>query len=291
MVPAKSRPIDLTSRDYQILQVLLRGPHTAQQLRRCSVRFDRPFANDPLLLRRLRRLRQSGLLQSWHYASMVGEGTLYFKLSRIGYRLLMPESPLPSDAFFRETPLGNQQHTFALHDVLSRIDAAAFDAGYSVPAIRRDREVCLQTDQHQVWPDATLSLEKDHEAFHYFVEIDCGTEPILSFKNRASLSRHVLGYDAFAESCEHRFRVLTVFTEAALRMSSYLDMARELMRMSQRRSLFYAATMHELTEATNVVLDPIFVDNRRRSQPMIPQSKGAPIQNHSKSMAETLAFC
>lgn len=290
-MPAKSRPIDLTPRDYQLLQVFLRGPHTAQQLRRCSLRFDRPFANDSLLLRRLRRLRQSGLVQSWPYASMVGEGTLYFKLSRVGYRLVMSESPLPSDAFFREVPLGNQHHTFALHDVLSRIDAAAFEAGYSLPAIRRDREVCLQTDDHQVWPDATVSLQKDDQLLHFFVEIDCGTEPILSFKNRASLSRQVLAYDAYATTCLHRFRVLTLFTEGALRLSSYLDMAGELMHMSKRRSLFYAATTRQLSEATNVVLDPIFVDNRRQSQAMIPQSQPAPLQKKSNTMAPALAFC
>lgn len=213
---------------------------------------------------------------------MVGSGALYFRLSRTGYRLVMPESPLPRDSFFRETPLGNQQHTFALYDLLSRIDAAASDAGYAVPAVRRDREVCLQAEDYQVWPDATLCLEKDGDLFHYFVEIDCGSEPIHSSKNRASLSRQVLGYDAFAANCEYRFRVLTIFTAAPLRMSGYLDMTGELMQMPNRRSLFYAAMMHQLTETTNIVLDPVFVDNRRQSQAMIPQFQTAPVENGGK---------
>jgi len=92
--------------------------------------------------------------------------------------------------------------------------------------------------------------------------------PVYSPKERDSLASKILFYDQYQSSCEHRFRVLFVFTRDSERVRHFLATAAKLTANPQRR-LFYAISLPAFLAAENAIEHAAFRDHDGKLQPLV----------------------
>ena len=263
----KSSRYEVTSRDRALLTPLLYGPLTAAQLQRFNWQMERPFLSEKYLRRRLCRLSTLGLVHSdRRYAAEIENGPKVYQLTKAGFHFLQPDDPLPHRSFFAPIRLGAQHHTFALQETVSLLCQAFHLFGTKILQVRRDREIFLECDGGRVMPDAAFRVENSHGIFTYYIELDCGTEPVFSTKSRESLYRKIRLYDEIELASSQRFKVLTVFKQSPLRQSNFLDLTGQTIINPKRRTVFLATMLSDLQQAVQTTTDPLFLDHLRRPQ-------------------------
>ena len=127
----------------------------------------------------------------------------------------------------------------------------------------------MNVGEQSLYPDAYLQLQRQYQVFNYFVEVDCGTEPVVSHKNRESLTRKIRFYDDYSKQGNDPFRVLFVFA-SPLRRSNFLDAAYEYMTPPYNRTIFLATMLPDDTVDSNLVTDSVFQDHRRNFVSLAP---------------------
>ena len=260
----KTHQIRLTVRDLEIFKTLSQGPKTIEQLLRHSCRYRQSCESYESLRRRLGLLVDSSLINVFRYYAPDAAMANYYKLTRTTFRLLHPDSELPGDSFFNETRFGSQIHTHALHQFLSLLDEDANECGYQIREVVRDGQLVIETGEHKLIPDCSFQLTGHRQRLNYYLEMDCGTEPVNSSKNRESLARKIRAYDRWSQLAQDPFRVLFVFTSSRERMDHFLDLAYQIMSPPYTRSLFLATMLPGPSTQQNVVCDTVFLNHAKR---------------------------
>jgi len=264
-------PAQYTPRDVEILRALARCPLSAEQLLRLSATFAQPFTAIRRVRRRLHVLALAGWVQRWQYATTSRGAQNYYKLSPAGFRLLNgPKTPLPSRGYFRAVSLGLQEHTRALADFIVHTLISAQTASIPVLTFHRENELRLEMGDEMLMPDCALQLRTGAgELLSFCIEIDNGTEPVFSSKERDSWQRKIRFYERYQDCLSQRFRVVVLTTKSDCRHLAILRAASQLVRNPQRR-LLYAAPLADFLAAPGGVLAPCFLDHVQRPCAMVP---------------------
>ena len=217
-------------------------------------------------------MASAGWVRVLQYASTSHGVENYYKLTTAGYRLLNgPKTPLPSRGFFRPVSLGLQEHTRALSDFIVHMLVSAHDAGIALLSFCRENDLRLTIGEERLLPDNAFQLGTEAgETFNFFVELDNGTEPVSSRKERESWQQKISFYDRFQDQCSYRFRVLIVCTRNRQRSNHIMQAAAQMLRNPQRR-LFYAASLPRVLSTDNLVTEACFQDHLGKSQSLIPK--------------------
>ena len=271
---ASKRHIILTQRDREVLRALDRTPLDARQLLRLSQTFCQPFTQDRLVRRRLQDLAEAGYVSAFSY--VVGRALLnYYKLSPTGYQLLYGlDAVLPHRRHFGEVTLSLQHHTRSLADFIVHSFVSAHRNGAQINGFRRENELRLQLGDQMQRPDCAFQVVygRRRKKRNFVVEIDCGTEPIRSQKQRDSLERKVRFYERYRQATSKSFFVLTVFTKESQRLQRFLEMTNDAMARPHQGQ-FWACQLSQYTEG-NAFCDGNFIDQNGDLQSIIPQHPG-----------------
>lgn len=271
---ASKSTTNLTARDYEVLSALIKSPLDARQLLQLSCSFHQPFTHERLVRRRLGQLVYAGLVSRYQFAT-IGAGAInYYKPTKIGYRMIEgAKAPLPSRAYFREVSLSLQEHTRSLADFIVKTHTSAHQRGVHIGGFYRENELRLTLANSAMKPDCAFQLvDTDGTTLNYLVEIDCGTEPIRSTKQRESLEQKIRFYDVYQDKTDKRFRVLVLFTKSSIRMQHFCEAAKEFVRNPQR-TLFYSAHLPTYLEQGDAITNPVFVDRHNQLQSLVPCRK------------------
>jgi len=263
--------IVLTDRDHDLLGALDRCPLTVEQLLKASVTFPQSFASASRVRGRLSALRAAGFVRRWQYATASRGGAPdYYRLSLAGYRLLYgPEAQPPTKRAFAEIGVAHQHHTRCLADFVVHTLVAAQARGLLLVDFTRENSLRLEIGSESLFPDCAFQLRLSDQAFHFFVEIDNGTERVRSQKAVESWERKIRLYDAQQDTVRHRFRVLVVTTRSRPRLQHILDAAAALVKNPQR-SLFYGVHLDDYLSHADAVGVPCFTDHRGSRIPLVP---------------------
>lgn len=269
---ASKSNIILTTRDRQILNALLKTPLDVRQLLAMSQTFDLPFSHDRLVRRRMQKLTESGLVSRYQYATFDAGSLNYYKLTRLGYRVVQQaDTKLPSRAFFGEVSFALQEHTRALADFVVRLHISAMHNQVGLSAFYRENQLQLSIGNRSLQPDAAFQLQLlDGRTLNFLVEVDCGNEPLRATKQRESLMQKVRFYDEYHDRIEKRFIVLFVFTKASSRVSHFLDLADETI-CDPNRTLIYAGLLPHLLQQGDLLANAAFLNRRGNVVSMLPQ--------------------
>src|SRR5690606_19981177 len=148
---------------------------------------------------RLHILEQSGYVRSWPYAmASNGRSPSYFKLTRLGYRILHGDNcVLPKRRYFEAISDAHHYHTRRLADFLIHLAVTGHRQGIARRRFAREHSVRIQSAAVTRSPDAASQLTAPGgRAFNCVVELDNGTERVRSQQDMESISRKIQGYDA-----------------------------------------------------------------------------------------------
>lgn len=273
----KRKRTKIGPRDVEVLGALERCPLTVAQLCRLSRTFITPFSDANNLRRRLRSLRQAGLVKSWPYAvASHGQSPRYFKLTRDGYRMLYGiDAAMPKRRFFEEVKPGHHHHTRCLASLLVHLITSGRDAGVSMQRFARENSVKLEANGFVLYPDGVFRIATPAgREFNFVIELDNGTERVQSAKDVESIERKIRGYDAhqsqFSANDDGRYLVLFVTTRSDIRTKHILDLAGLAMENTQR-TVFLGCNLDSLL-ARNPFTDAVFKDHRGLRRTLIPRS-------------------
>lgn len=268
--------IQITDRDLEVLTAIDAIPMTAAQLLDYSQTFREPFTQARLVQRRLHTLAQAGYVRSWPYAmASTGRSPSYFKLTRLGYRLLHGDDCVfPKRRYFEAISDAHHHHTRHLADFLIRLAVIGQRQGISLRRFARENSVRIQSDGFTLFPDAAFQLAAaDARAFNFVVELDNGTERVRSQQDIESISRKIQGYDAHQAAFDafdpRRYVVLFVTTRSQLRLTHIMRTARDLMKNPQRL-VFLGVDLETFLKCDNPVTSPCFCDHRGKRFPLVP---------------------
>lgn len=281
-----------TPRDFDILQALSRCPLSTEQLLKLSRSFSQPFTAARPLRRRMQALAAAGWVNVYQYASTSRGVENYYRLTSAGFRLLNgPKTPLPSRGFFQPISLGLQEHTRALSDFIVHTRVSAHAAGVPVLSFHRENDLHLAIGNERLLPDCALQLATaDDGAFNFFIELDNGTEPVCSRKERESWEQKISFYDRYQDTCPCRFRVLIVSTRNTTRHGHILQTASRIIRNPWRR-IFYAVPLPTYLMTRNGVTEPCFEDHLDNKQSLISSlPPPAPVEVATKRLDQALAI-
>lgn len=261
----------LPHRDLEIFTALNRCPLTARQLFKLSETFALPFTDEHRVRERLLLLATSGRVRRWPYATAGRGAPNYYKLSRLGYRLLCgDEASPPSKRAFSRVGISRQHHTRALADFIVHTAVLAHRAGICFDGFCRENSVRLAAGDDSVFPDCAFQLlPGDGREFSFFVELDNSTERIHTEKDVESWQRKLRVYDRFQRRCGRRFRVLIVTTRSQLRLDHLLAAAAEVLQ-NDSRSLFYGIHLDDFLRLTDGLRSACFRDHNGRGQALVP---------------------
>lgn len=278
-----------TPRDLEVFAALDRCPLTVTQLHKLSTTFASPFTTERKLRARLQTLAETGRVRRFQFA-IAGRGTFnYYALSPLGYALLHgPKAPKAAKRAFSEISPARLLHTQALADFLVQTAVAAQQAGITLASVRRENTLRLEAAGSHLYPDAAFSLiQKNGMPFHFFVELDNGTEPVTSPRECESWERKLQFYDTFQQHCGYRFRVLGLFTRGTKRIDNVLKVAAATAR-NPDRSLLYAMPLSSYLAQDDPLHSPCFQDHRGRSVGLLSVATGNSSQG-SQEPASLLA--
>lgn len=261
-----------------------RHPLTPAQLCRLSNTFQRPFADEGNLRRRLRVLSDVKLIRCWPYAiASDGRSPRYFKLTQAGYRLLYgAKAPLPKRRYFQAVSPGHHHHTLCLAELLVHLIVASHRYGYAIEDFARENSVRLDVPLADVtesstlmalYPDCSFSVRKpDGRSFLFMVELDNGTERIRSPHDLSSIERKLRAYDAHQSQFEKfdpdRYLVLFVTTRSEIRVKNILTHAAAVMR-HPNRTVFLGCDLQSL-KSSDPFRDAVFQDHRGLKRTLVP---------------------
>ncbi len=263
--------LSIQSRDRQLLSELLQSPFDAVQLWQLSQTYARPFTDVHFVRRRLRRLRDAGLVAIFQYSTESAGALNYYRLTQAGYHLVCgPDKVLPTRSHFRAVSPALQRHVRHVASLLVKICTSADAASLDIPFLLGDNQVRLSSGTETFVPDATFGLKaKGRPPQHYLVEVDCGSEPVYSTRQRDSLRKKLSLYYAHEAASKNTYRVLFLFAEATPRVAHFLKLARE-MTPDPRRHIVMAAVLDSFLEHANPLQWPIFLNHDQRLVSLLP---------------------
>lgn len=266
-----SKPtIKLTARDYNVLDALLKTPLEARQLLAISRSFAQPFTHERLVRRRLLQLTGEGLARCFQYATASSGRVNYYKISPKGYRLLQGHDvTLPPRSLFAPVSLSLQRHTRKLADFVAKLHTTADAAGVEIGGFYRENQLRLRLGHRILQPDCAFQIVADGMQYNFLVELDCGTEPVRSSKQRESLEQKIAFYDQYQDSTKKRFFVLFLFASPSDRMSHFCDLADQVIR-DRQRTLVLAGLLPSVLASEAAFRNPVFVDRFHRLQSLLP---------------------
>lgn len=266
-----SKPtIKLTARDYEILDALLKTPMEARQLLAISGSFVQPFTHERLVRRRLSQLTGEGLARCFRYATASSGRVNYYKISPKGYRLLQGHDvTLPPRSLFAPVSLSLQRHTRMLADFVTKLHTTADATGVALGGFYRENQLRLRLGHRVLQPDCAFQIVAEGKQYNFLVELDCGTEPVRSKKQRESLEQKIAFYDQYQDSTKKRFFVLFLFAKPSERMSHFCALADQVIR-DRQRTLVLAGLLPHFLETGTAFRNPIFVDRSQRLQSLLP---------------------
>jgi len=263
----------LTDRDREILLALNRTPLTAFQLLKLSETFTGSFTSERYVRQRMQALHDAGWVKRWRYATASRGALNYYKITREGFTLLNgPKAPVPSRRFFKPVSLGLQEHTRALADFIVHTLVSAKRSGIDVTYFRREQEVVLKLGSERQLPDCVFQLKTGtNRAFNFLVELDNGTEPVCSKKERESWQKKISFYDRYRDVAAGPFRVLIIVTKEGNRLAHILETARRSVG-NPYRSLFYGVSLAQYLSEADVLFSSCFQNHHLRRISLIPSA-------------------
>ena len=266
-----NKSLSIQPRDRQLLTQLLQSPFDAVQLWQLSQTFSQPFTDAHFVRRRLRRLRDAGLIAIYQYSTESTGVLNYYRLTQAGYHLACgPDKILPARSAFRPVSFALQRHVRHVASLLVKIRCSAQSAGVELPFLLGDNQVRLPVGKETLIPDVLFGLkQKGRSPQHYLVELDCGTEPVYSTKQRDSLRKKLSLYYAHEATSEGTYRVLFLFAEATPRVAHFLKLARE-MAPDPRRHIVRAAVLDTVLGHADPLRWPLFLDHDRQLVSLLP---------------------
>ena len=260
----------VTPRDRQVFRALAHCPLTVRQLLKFSQTFDRPFTSERRLQHRLQLLRDAGRVRRFAYATAGPGAPSYYTLSPDGYRIVRGEDVPPlTKRHFGPVGVAMQAHTNSLAEFIVHTAVTAHGVGVRFANFQRENTFSLEAADEAVQPDCAFQLVRPGGvAFSFFVELDNGTEPIRSEKDRDSWQRKLRIYEAYQQLSMTRFRLLVVSAHSGARLQRILDLASELLRNPQR-SLVYGITLAAYLDEPDAVQAHCFRDQRGRAASLL----------------------
>lgn len=269
---ATRRRTHLTVRDLDVLQALDRTPLTAAQLRRLSETFTYPFGSERMVRERLFALGAAGWVCAARYATTSrGAGQNYYRLTRIGYKILYGEAAMPpTKRYFAPLSIARQHHTKCLVDFVVHTALAAHRAGIRFTDFYRENTLRLDIGGECLYPDCAFQLIlPTGQAFNYLVEVDNHSERIRSTKDADSWQRKIRLYDELQSSAANRFRLLIITTRSGERLRTILALAAALSRNPQR-SLFLGNYLGSYLADQSPLHSRSFLDHRLACVSLLP---------------------
>lgn len=263
--------VKIRPRDRELLTALDVSPLDARQLARLSVTFREPFTSEKFVRRRMNRLREAGLVVHFHYQTDCVGTAKYYKLTRDGYRFVAgPDKALPRRSYFAAVSPSLQKHTRSLADFIVHTLTAAHLQNVKVPSFYGENRLELTHGERSMRLDAAAQLKiKGYRPYNCLFELDCGTEPVYSNRQRESLSQKVRFIFDYEQTCKETFRHYVVFADASPRMANYLQMVADLNPNSQR-TICYATTLDRYLNSVDPFRAPVFFDHKRRPASILP---------------------
>jgi len=140
----------------------------------------------------------------------------------------------------------------------------------------RENTLRLDVDGKSLFPDCAFTLlAPGRGPLKFFVELDNGTEPMTSPRERDSWERKIRLYEALQDRSGERFRVLGIVTRSAERLRHMLATAAAAARNPQR-SLVYGSTLSAYLTQTDPLAARCFLDHRGNAVALVPAPRWSP---------------
>lgn len=286
----------ITERDFEVLTALDALPLTADQLLTFSRTFHQPFSHLRIVQRRLQILSGGGLLTNFPYAvASEGRSPHYYKLTRVGYRMLHGfDAVLPKRRYFERIAENRHFHTRSLVDFIVTLADRCQRRDIVLQHLARENTVAFETDAGKLFPDAAFQLRvTGHRSFNFVVELDNGSERVRSNKDAESIERKIRGYDQHQSTFEafspDRYVVLFVTTRSRDRLDHMLQTAWSLTSNRQRR-VFLGVCLDDFLQrdhASQEALSFFGIDGKPRTLVDLPR----PTQTPRSFMTKRAVMC
>jgi hypothetical protein len=135
-------------------------------------------------------------------------------------------------------------------------------------------------------PDYSFRLATRDGPLTFYDELDEGTEPLSSTKDRESLEKRIHFHETYQNATGERYRVRVFFAKASARMVQFLALARR--HAAQQRVIFLAVLLEDYLKHSSPLTSPMFVDHFNRLQSIVPAS-ATQYQSRLPTFAELLA--
>lgn len=260
----------VTPRDRDLLRVLSWCPLTAEQLLKVSAIFSRPFTNYRYLQRRMQVLGSGGWVRQWPYATASRGALSYYRLSPLGFRLLNgPDVPFPSKAAFNPVSPALQAHTRALADFIVHAAVVAHRSNVTFTDFQPENSLQLRLDDETMKPDCAFRLvTAEGESYQFLVELDAGSEPVVSTKERESVEAKIAFYDRYRDASPQPFR-LVIVTVHDSRRQTHIIQAAERALPNRQRTLVYVGNLRAFLNEFSV-RSRCFTDHRGLRHSLVP---------------------
>ena len=276
-----ARSVILKERDRDVLRLLDRTPATAALILKASPCFAEPFEDLRRVRERMQALAAGGWVRSSPLATISRRAVSWYRLTSEGHRLLHGhDALLPHKTFFMPMPPSRQEHSLWLAEVIVHAMIAAERSLLSINDYRRENSVVLSLGRETLKPDGSMQLQTaDGRQFNFFIELDNGTEPVRSPRQRESLKRKMRFYERLQDavlvnwkrggrkSQPPRYRVL-FFTRSIQRQKYLLRTARQIAGNPDRR-LCLGVSLAEYLSDPNPLRSPITVDHHGQWQGIV----------------------
>ncbi len=284
--------IKIQPRDRELLTSLDLSPFDARQLAKLSTTFTEPFTDEKFVRRRMHRLGEAGLVSHFHYHTDSAGTAKYYRLTREGYRFIAgPEKALPRRSYFHPVSASLQNHTRLLADFIAHTLTAASMHRVAVKSFYGENQLELKLAERYLRLDAAAQFKiKGYRPYNCLFELDCGTEPVYSTKQRESLSQKVRFIFDYERSCQQTFRHYVIFASSPVRMANYLHMVDEL-NPNRQRTICYATSLDRFLGTSDPFRAPIFHDHERTLASILPspQMELLPASQLEESLEQQLA--
>ena len=187
------------------------------------------------------------------------------------------------------SPPSRQEHSLWLAHVIVQTMVAAAQSCVTIADYRRENSVVLTLGSETLKPDGSMQLKADDgREFNFFLELDNGTEPIVSPQERESIERKIRFYERLQDSVlvswrrgdrkrpPPRYRVLFLL-RSMQRNKHVLRTARQVASNASRRLCLGVLVADYLSEP-NPLRSPIAVDHHGRWQGIVSEAYEAQFQ-------------
>lgn len=246
---------------------------TALQILKLSGTFEQPFGSERMVRERLQSLGAEGWVRSSYYAMAAqGAAPKYYFLTATGFAMLHGPDVLPvGKRSFAPLPVTRHRHSRALADFVVHTCVAAHASGARLANFYPENRLQLHVDGETFSPDGAFELHTPSGSqLNFVLEIDCGTERVISPHDVDSWQRKIRLYDRLQDlNHPHRFRVLVVCTGGRQRIDHILTAAKKLYRNAQR-TLLCGVTLEAYLAQPDAVRVSVFSDHLQRRVALVP---------------------